>query len=322
MSTKDAFAPKIATYASFTGRVGGRLHGDAHGGIASSSFVGLAIGDIDVFRFTAQDETLRLSQSFSADTHLLLIRSEDERMIVSREGRASLHVPDGDVAQVLVSDGIAVHLPPAGTATGVVIPADAISEFRRLTSNPVRKVVSNHELVKPIWGFLDTLLLVSPPWPNLSGYFIENLLNAMLTSIIVTGATHGLPTDETNRIAAPRQLVQQARNHLVAYSRDPRLTSQSIADDLGVSLRSLQRAFSSTGSTLAKEIRLARGMAAVSLLQSPEGQLLSLDEIARLSGYPDAIALRRAFHKLGFAQPSSYRFSTPAAHAGRHEVAV
>ena len=310
--TPEALSPTVTAHDAPTGRVGRRLSRELNARLSITSFTALGIGDLDVFSFRTEGGVLRLN-STTADPLLLLVRAPQAPLVVTREGRPPLQVLPDDVAQILVIPGIALHLPADQELTGVMLPAESISEFRRLGAPAIRRAISNQVLITPIWSFLDSVLVTTPPWSNLSSYFVENLLSAMLASIVIPGATEDMPNDETTRIAAPRLLVQGARNHLIAYARDPRLTSQSIADNLGVSLRSLQRAFTSTGSTLGREIRQARATAAISLLRSPEGQVLTLDEVARLSGYPDAVALRRAFQALGLAQPSSYRYSTEAA---------
>lgn len=261
--------------------------------------VGLSIGDLDLFR-TRLGPLTRMQRSPASQQCLLLARAS-EPILVSARGRRLAVSPQ----QLLVVTNTADHLASAtgrrATVSGIILPTSLLSEF---AVQPPRRSLEVHPgstLAPPMWQFVDSLLDQPLPWQSLSAYFAEKLLHEMVGSVLLeTAAVPGVPF-------ADRSLVERARHHITAYARDPRLSPMMVARSLGVPLRRLQRRFAEVDSSLAAEIRSARATAAIAVLRSPEGCVLDIATVARVSGYPSDVALRRAFASLGLEPPSHYR---------------
>jgi AraC-like DNA-binding protein len=101
-------------------------------------------------------------------------------------------------------------------------------------------------------------------------------------------------------------LVGAARHHIELYSSDPGLQAEGVAAALGVPLRTLQRAFQSVGGVggaiLDQRLRTAR-----SLLARHHQQPLSVQQVARRSGFSSHSSFSRAFKTRFGASPLEWR---------------
>lgn len=266
---------------------------------SSDDIAGLSIGDLDLFRMRLPAVT-RMQRS-SAGQQCLMLASVSESIVVSARGRR-LTVP---TQHLLTLTNSADHLVSAGSRRAVVhavmLPISLLSEFAVQPPKRSLEVHPGATLTAPMWQFVDSLLEQPVPWQSLSAYFAEKLLHEMIGSVLLeAAAVPGLPF-------ADRSLVERARHHITAYARDPRLSPVMVARSLGVPLRGLQRRFAEVESSLAAEIRSARASAAIAMLRSSEGCVLDIATLAKVSGYPSDVALRRSFAALGLEAPSHYR---------------
>ncbi|HEV7948988.1 MAG TPA: helix-turn-helix transcriptional regulator [Glaciihabitans sp.] len=89
--------------------------------------------------------------------------------------------------------------------------------------------------------------------------------------------------------------------------RDINLTPTRIAEQLGVSLRHLQRAFEHSGTSLTATICHRRTESAAMLLTAPGSRGLTMTEIAAHSGFASSFELRAAFRSQFGVLPSEFR---------------
>ncbi|MDR6866418.1 AraC-like DNA-binding protein [Microbacterium resistens] len=80
-----------------------------------------------------------------------------------------------------------------------------------------------------------------------------------------------------------------------------------LADEIGVSPRTLQRAFRDNGTTPVEALRARRVENAVRLLRDPESRSLTNAEVAQRAGFETASGMYRAFVKAGLPTPREYR---------------
>ena len=91
---------------------------------------------------------------------------------------------------------------------------------------------------------------------------------------------------------------------------DPLLTPAAIAEAVGVSLRHLQRSFEGSGTSIAAEISERRTDNACMLLAAPASRELTVNEIARRSGFSSAFELRSRVRARFGVSPSQLRRTT------------
>lgn len=104
-----------------------------------------------------------------------------------------------------------------------------------------------------------------------------------------------------------RMLLGRARDHIARHAASPSTTPSVVAERMGVSLRTLQKAFERDGSAVAEEILAARLTRARTLLERPSAEGVSVHSVAERSGFRSASAFSRAFaHRFGSA-PSTWR---------------
>lgn len=262
--------------------------------------LGLSIGDLDIYRMRVSPRPIRTARSNSPQRCVLLCRSAGTLTVQSDVGDP-VEVPAGQLCLAQNSTGYLTTCRTPTWLTAMVLPVSLLTEFGVSRPNQVLQVQPCSTLVAPMWRFVDSLLDQPLPWQPLSAYYAEKLIHELLASVLLEAtAMPSVPL-------ADRTLVERARQHIRAYARDPRLTPQRVAESLGVPLRRLQRRFAEVESSLGREVRHARASAAIAMIRSREAEMLDMDAIAGLCGYPNAVAMRRSFAKLGLDPPRNYR---------------
>lgn len=136
---------------------------------------------------------------------------------------------------------------------------------------------------------------------SISRYAIERLLAEMVFSAVLETQAGELPE------RGPASLLDRARSTMLLHREDPAFTVAELASELHVSPRHLQRAFARVQTTPGDALRLVRVELAESLLRNPDYAPLSVDEIARHSGFSNGLQLRRALRAQGLPAPSDLR---------------
>lgn len=113
----------------------------------------------------------------------------------------------------------------------------------------------------------------------------------------------GQQPDHSGTAAVRRQ---QARDVIRARIADPSLTTATVADELGLSVRRLQQIFEGEAS-IAQQIRDARIDRARRLLQDPLAQDQSIATIARSCGFGDHANFSRSFRRATGMAPRDFR---------------
>jgi AraC family transcriptional activator of tynA and feaB len=153
------------------------------------------------------------------------------------------------------------------------------------------------------WGLALRGLLanLSPEFAAVSGLPPALLVDQLgvLLSLAMPGAA---PPDDPRGAGIRRRAIDLLAQRL----GEPGLVAQDVADALGVSLRSLHRAFAS-GESFARSLRRLRMDEAARLLASRRFVRTSSAEIGRRCGYLDASHFVRHFRAERSVTPSRYR---------------
>lgn len=130
---------------------------------------------------------------------------------------------------------------------------------------------------------------------------VAELLLGLSTAVLVQASiTASISGDREERLAveALKVIAREFR------SRD--LTAKHLAGSIGVSVRALQRAFSTRGG-LGHVVRSYRTQEAIRLLGLRDMQEATFETVARLSGFLDARAMRKAIIATTGMLPAHYR---------------
>jgi AraC-like DNA-binding protein len=127
----------------------------------------------------------------------------------------------------------------------------------------------------------------------------------------IVDLTQGFVDDLLERPQAPGSVaaahVQQAREHVLLRYADPDLSVQSVADRLGVSPRTLRKAFEREGTSLSGEIARTRLARARALLARPGEPAVSVEAVAARSGFRSASSFSPSFRAAHAVSPREYR---------------
>ncbi|VEI02993.1 DNA-binding transcriptional activator FeaR [Acidipropionibacterium jensenii] len=135
---------------------------------------------------------------------------------------------------------------------------------------------------------------------SLSIYYLERLLQEMVIGILVDHARSRVLPQSPSAFAAAQAVIG-------SQCSDPSLRPSVVAEQVGLSLRQIQRSFSAHGTTIEREIRRERVEQAIALLRSPDYAALSVTEIARYVGFSNGSGLARAMSALGNPSPRQVR---------------
>ena len=105
----------------------------------------------------------------------------------------------------------------------------------------------------------------------------------------------------------PDSLAERAYSVMLLNREDPRFTISTLATDLHISQRSLQRAFAEIGTTPRRVLQDLRIELAEDLLRSKDYSRLSIEELAFHSGFSSATRLRRALQASTLPNPAVIR---------------
>lgn len=109
---------------------------------------------------------------------------------------------------------------------------------------------------------------------------------------------------------AEQDLVARARRLLQASLDQAGLTAQSVANELGVSVRTLHRAFAGQATSFAVDLRRLRLTYAGQLLTQPRLAHVTVAELGRRSGFSDASHFVREFQRHFGVTPARWRRRT------------
>lgn len=158
---------------------------------------------------------------------------------------------------------------------------------------------SSSALFWPFLVFTEALAVGGAVRTALANYYTERLLQEMIAGVAVASIGQAA--------SRPQHSYAAAMSMINASAGDSSLTPSRLAEDLNVSLRTLQRQFSRRGATVDRAIRQARVKLAMQLLTDPAYGALSVEKIALACGLSNGSSLARAFAAEGLVSPSAAR---------------
>jgi len=239
---------------------------------------------------------------------------DDFALVVNQAGSIAAHargreatLREGDA--ILVSSGEATTFDRStfGGSYSIRIPRAALSSLVvDLDEAVMRRIPREHGLLKLLTGYAGPLLhedvLTTPDLQRLAVTHVHDLV------ALVLGATREAAPDAQKRgVRAAR--LSAAKAHVAKHSHDPVLSIRSVAQDLGVTPRHLQRLFERDGSTFSAFLLNQRLLRAHRMLISPRFDRYQVSEIAYRVGFGDLSYFNRCFRLRYGATPRDIRES-------------
>lgn len=190
----------------------------------------------------------------------------------------------------------------------ILIPEDRLIERGVRVHTPRFKLEGSRSLRAPLRGFALAVADASWSGSQIGEAVAERTIEDLVVGMFLESDGFAMDSDDLRAGLRGRALSEIATKH-----RDPDLSPTVVAEHLAVSLRHLQRAFEDSGSSIAGAITQKRAETAALLLAAPGALSLTIDEVAKRSGFSSAFELRAAFRSRYGMLPSEYRESASPA---------
>ncbi|KJQ53854.1 helix-turn-helix transcriptional regulator [Microbacterium sp. SA39] len=192
---------------------------------------------------------------------------------------------------VLAPYGATTNLHHSGhwEMTCALVPRRALTSFVNPLPGGTTTYSDRRLLGRGMHRFARSIVHADAEPSSIESYAIEQLLTKMGGAILFD--RFGV---RESAESAHDELRDRAIALILQQCPDPAITPAHVADELQISLRLLQAAFSSAGMTVSGEIRRQRSHRAHSLLVDERYLALSIDQIAKRAGFSSTMTLRRA----------------------------
>lgn len=278
----------------------------------------LCCSPIDPYRFSADFEALQvggltISKFRLSALSIERVRVPDERFLhflFPVKGTAQIQEVSGDSLRIgqqsgyLLLGGTQYHYHSLTPFSSYVVSLRA-AEFRELLPDTVKQLTqftSESTLLEPVRAFLVELHHQSTPPIGIARYATERIIHELLSALILDTLGFSGPINGANDY-----LRERASAYIADWKNNPSLQISDIASELNVSVRHLQRVFQESGTTVSREIRRQRANSAQSILAQSKYDVLSVEQIAKLTGFSDSKDLRRALARFHGTTPREIR---------------
>lgn len=264
----------------------------------------LVLGDLLVQSFVLEAGTRRRTLSAPNAEQLLCVLVRDGSMAFSLTDdparRWQIEARRGFFLRGC--DDVVISFAPDTSAIVIVAQEQLLAAFGAMAGEGVPLFADRSALIAAAGGFFDGLLsaLVAPK--GVAEYALTRLAEEMVGGLFLERSSVG-----AGRVQAPPSLYRRALSLIAAKRVELSLTPASLALELAVSPRHLQRAFRDQGTTPSAEIRRLRVELAVKLLTQPRYGVLAVADVAQLTGFATVDDLRRALRLEGLPSPSRVR---------------
>lgn len=215
------------------------------------------------------------------------------------QGGQRVGLRPGDAVLVDSAHTYELHYPSAVEVVSIQLPRAWVGQWLRHLDHPVARVAWRDQG----WGqALSAWSLQFAHAPELASLMPEHLLADQLGAMLSAALEPAVaPT------RAGRDLAARARALMRDRLDTAGLQASDVAQALGVSLRTLHRAFAAGGASFADSLRGLRLQRAAELLAQPRLAGVSVAEIGRRCGYADASHFVREFQRWHALTPARWR---------------
>ncbi|HSX95373.1 MAG TPA: helix-turn-helix domain-containing protein [Hydrogenophaga sp.] len=215
------------------------------------------------------------------------------------QGGQRLGLRPGDAVLVDSACAYELHFTQSVEALSIQLPRAWVGQWLRALDEPAARVAWRDQG----WGqALSAWCLQFAHEPGLASQVPEHLLSDQLGAMLAAALEPAVaPTRSGRDLAARAETLMRDRLDSAG------LQAAELAQALGVSLRTLHRAFAAGGTSFADTLRGLRLRRAAELLVQPRLAGLSVAEIGRRCGYADASHFVREFQRRHALTPARWR---------------
>lgn len=218
----------------------------------------------------------------------------------TQDGRSSTLVA-GQGGIIFPGDTLEVDISPGARVVHVECPLSVL-KGHSVARHPTPMVIDRqNSLAQSVREFAAGVLQADLSGP-LNTFLTDQLLGEMLVGMVLTAA--GIGHLEQSRRS---DLYASAKALISARFMDPDLSLKPLAAMLQTPVRTLQSAFAARDEVVSRAIRDRRLTEAQRLLNGAEFAQLSVEEIAKLTGFDSAQRMRRAFDAVDLPSPGRFR---------------
>lgn len=163
--------------------------------------------------------------------------------------------------------------------------------------------VGDTPLVRMFVEFVHSIVRQAHTLDTVSAEAIAPHLLDLLALALTAPVDAAMSNESSVRLGHLRRIMRRIEDRL----SDPNLGTRSLATDLGLSERYIQKMFAGRGETLSKVIRTRRIATAQRRLQDPMRRCDSIARIAFSVGFLDPAHFSRAFKQTTGVSPSNFR---------------
>jgi AraC-like DNA-binding protein len=217
-----------------------------------------------------------------------------------RQGGHRVGLRPGDLVLVDSASLYELHFPESVEVMSIQLPRPWVGQWLSRVDDRAPRVVHRDQG----WGrALSGLSLQFAYEPRLAAGYPAQLLCDQL------GAMLAAAIEPVQPVPSPpaRDLFERARRLQQEQLDQSGLTSQRVADQLGVSVRTLHRAFASESTSFALSLRRLRLERAALLLAQARLATVSVSELGRRCGFADASHFVREFQRQFRTTPARWR---------------
>lgn len=216
-----------------------------------------------------------------------------------RQGGHVAHLRAGDAVLVDSAQRYELHFPDSVDCLSIQLPRGFAGHWLRAVDADGPRVASRDTG----WGrALSTVCLQLGEDPAMACQMPVDLLCDQIGAMLAASLEPQEPPSRT-----PAALGERAMACMRERLDEPDLAAGAVAQDLGVSVRTLHRAFAALGATFGGSLRELRVRHAAELLGQPRLATLTVAEIGRRCGWSDASHFGRDFLALQGQTPAGYR---------------
>lgn len=262
---------------------------------------GVDFGATSVMRVTAASGPAAGPALQQDRSGLICVFIEDGNAVLHAGARTSVTAGAGSCWTCGGPDQLTIDWSQDSKAVIAIVPHQVVRDFGLAPATGLILMPAASTLLEPTRGFLNSMSASRDKISSVAAYFMEKLVHEMIGGLFLEASAA-----EAGGTKRPT-LYHQAMALITASAGDQALTPESLARDLNVSLRHLQRDFQKRNESVADRIRQTRVDLAVRLLTDPAMAVLSLEEVAAHSGFTSLGHLRRTLHSVGAGTPRDIR---------------